>query len=219
MAEILYIDIHTHHEGRDGDVFRVLADTEPQAAGTPFSAGIHPQDVNRLNFNDFIPVWDNPLCIAVGECGFDRRFLAETGLEKQTDVFRKQALEAEKRNLPLIVHDVRMVPELLRLKKDLAPTVPWILHGFRGNERKCMEMIDSGFYLSFGDGLLRDAGNAEAFFARIPRGRILFETDAAETDIRRIHALAASMMSLSVRELSEIVKETFRKVFRYDPEQ
>lgn len=219
MTEVLYIDIHTHHAGRDGDVFRVLANTEPQAVDTPFSAGIHPQDVNRLNFNDFLPVWEDPLCLAVGECGLDRRHLAETGIDKQTDIFRKQALEAEKRNLPLIVHAVRMVPELLRLKKELAPTAPWILHGFRGNERKCMEMIDSGFYLSFGEGLLRDAGNMESFFARIPRGRIFFETDAAETDIRRIYALAASMMSMSVKELSETVKDGFRKVFRYDPEQ
>jgi len=168
-----------------------------------------------LKINDFLPIWDEPGCVAVGECGLDRRFLADLHQDKQLELFQMHAVEAEKRNKPLVIHDVRMFPELLRMKKELSPSVPWILHGFRGNEQKCLEMIGNGFYLSFGEGLLRDAGNMEPYFAKIPRGRIFFETDASDADIRQIYALAASMMSLGINDLSKIVKDNFRKVFRY----
>ena len=66
-------------------------------------------------------------------------------------------------------------------------------------------MIESGFYLSFGEGLLRDAGNMESFFHKIPDDRLFFETDESGADLRKIYALAASMRGTSVQSLRQTV--------------
>lgn len=74
-------------------------------------------------------------------------------------------------------------------------------------------MLDAGFLLSFGAGFLRDAGNVESFFAKIPASSLFFETDESGADIRQIYALAASMRGISVRELKTIVQANYKRIF------
>jgi Tat protein secretion system quality control protein TatD with DNase activity len=76
-------------------------------------------------------------------------------------------------------------------------------------------LLDAGFLISFGAGLLKDAGNLEPFFSRIPADRLFFETDDdPSTDIRAIYALAASMRGVPVDELCATVQANFRRIFQ-----
>ena len=68
--------------------------------------------------------------LAVGEAGLDK--LAEAPLTLQIEVFEYQARLAEEANKPLIIHLVKAVDELLKLKQKIQPVKPWIIHGFRG---------------------------------------------------------------------------------------
>ena len=215
-------DAHAHaREGHEapGDVFRLWNIGDPSAPVSPgvfFSAGIHPRDALKYAPADFESLWDSPYCLAVGECGLDRT--AEPPLPRQTAVFEAQAEQAVRRGKPLVIHCVRCFPELLRLKANLvgADSVAWVLHGFRGAKRKAFELLDAGFALSFGAGLLRDAGNMD-YFAEIPLDRILIETDESPEQFPPILAEASAMHLLPPSEFAEAVRSNFRRIFRHDP--
>ena len=212
-------DAHAHARAGaapDGDLFRLWNLGEPcpvPPETTFFSAGIHPQDALKYACADFEALWDAPNCLAVGECGLDRT--ADVPLARQTEVFAAQIEEAAKRNKPLVIHCVRCFPELIRLKKDSpADALPWVLHGFRGAKRKTFELLDAGFTLSFGAGLLRDAGNME-YFAEVPLDRILIETDESPELFPQILAEAAAMHLLPPSEFAAAVETNFRRIFRH----
>ena len=207
-----YIDFHTHRAAAGPDVFALQNFLSPMVPETGFyTAGIHPKDAEQFEIKDFEKIWNDPRCLALGECGMDRRY---PDLSKQSALFRAQAQQAETLHKPLLIHSVRTHDEICRAAKDLAPTVPWIIHGFRGKERTLFALLDAGFSVSFGAGLLKDAGNLEPFFSRIPADRIFFETDDdAGVDIRAIYALAASMRGVPVDDLCAAVRKNFRRIF------
>ncbi len=128
------------------DLFRPLP-------GALYSAGIHPwwtADAERTHrMLDALPrLLERPQVVRVGECGFDR--LRGASLETQVEVFEAQVAMAECFGLPMTLHIVRAFDVLLRLKKQLCPTVQWTVHGFRGGPALARQLLDAGLDLSFG---------------------------------------------------------------------
>ena len=72
----------------------------------------------------------HPQVLAMGEAGLDK--LADASLSLQREVFEYQARLAEETDKPLVIHLVKAVDELLKLKQKIRPVKPWIIHGFRG---------------------------------------------------------------------------------------
>ena len=212
-------DAHAHVVPRENDnVFRLWNIGDP-AFSVPefgfFSAGIHPWDAGRYDLAAFAPLFDSPRCLAIGECGLDRT--SEAALPLQMKVFEAQIAESVRRGKPLMIHCVRCFPELLRLKSAQKEDAPaWVIHGFRGTKRKAFDLLDAGCVLSFGAGLLRDAGNME-YFAEIPPDRILIETDESPELFDRILAEASAMHLLSPSEFAAIIRANFERIFRHDP--
>ena len=212
-------DAHAHGvPGADEQVFRLWNIGDPSCVvpeNVFFSAGIHPWDAGKYDLAAFAPLFDSPRCLAIGECGLDRA--SDAALPLQIKVFEAQIAEAVRRGTPLMIHCVRCFPELLRLKSAFAPDTPaWVIHGFRGTKRKAFDLLDAGCVLSFGAGLLRDAGNME-YFAEIPLDRILIETDESPELFDRILAEAAAMHLLPPSEFASIVRANFERIFRHDP--
>lgn len=105
MEDIPCIDIHVHPSAdliHAEDVIRIFSLTGPaeNTGDFLFSAGIHPKDAGYFRIQDFSAMWDDPHCIAIGECGLDRRYAPEIHLSKQTEIFLSQAEEAESRHIP-----------------------------------------------------------------------------------------------------------------------
>lgn len=212
-------DAHAHGvPGADETVFRLWNVGDPSCSVPEnifFSAGIHPWDAGKYELAAFASLFDSPRCLAIGECGLDRT--SDAALPLQMKVFEAQIAESDRRNKPLMIHCVRCFPELLRLKSALPDDSPvWVIHGFRGTKRKAFDLLDAGCVLSFGAGLLRDAGNME-YFAEIPLDRILIETDESPELFDRILAEAAAMHLLSPSEFAAIVRTNFKRIFRHDP--
>ena len=212
-------DAHAHGVPEEGDpVFRLWNVGDPSASVPEtsfFSAGIHPWDAGKYELAAFAPLFDSPRCLAVGECGLDRT--SESALPLQTKVFEAQIAESVRRGKPLMIHCVRCFPELLHLKSSLGGDAPeWVVHGFRGTKRKAFDLLDAGCVLSFGAGLLRDAGNME-YFAEIPLDRILVETDESPDLFGQILSEAAAMRLLPPSEFAAAVRSNFKRVFRHDP--
>ena len=212
-------DAHAHGTPAPGDeIFRLWNVREPDAAvpeNVFFSAGIHPWDAGKYELAAFERLFDSPRCLAVGECGLDRT--SDASLPLQMKVFEAQIAESVRRGKPLMIHCVRCFPELLRLKSGLPMDAPdWVVHGFRGTKRKAFDLLDAGCVLSFGAGLLRDAGNME-YFAEIPLDRILLETDESPDLFGQILSEAAAMHLLSPSEFAAAVRANFKRIVRHDP--
>ena len=212
-------DAHAHGvPGADDRAFRLwnIGDPASPVSGECFfSAGIHPWDAGKYEIAAFLPLFDSPRCLAIGECGLDRT--SEAALPLQMKVFEAQIEEAARRGKPLMIHCVRCFPELLRLKSALPDDAPaWVIHGFRGTKRKAFDLLDAGCVLSFGAGLLRDAGNME-YFAEIPLDRILLETDESPELFGQILSEAAAMHLLPPSEFAAAVRTNFKRIFRHDP--
>lgn len=208
-------DAHAHCGGGSSDVLRLWNVGTPNAKPEGlFSAGIHPKDAATLRLADFDSLFQDARCRAIGECGLDR--LAAPPLPLQTEVFLAHAERAEELAKPMLLHCVRCRPELLRIRRKRAPKQPWILHGFRGSERAAFELLDAGLVLSFGAGLLRDAGNVEPWFSRIPDDRILIESDEEPESLERVFALAAQMRGLDAATFRNLVEDNFRRLFHVE---
>ena len=211
-----YFNLHTHQFTNQPDVLE-LVNQYPQEfdASIPFySIGIHPLyiDENRLE-NDFQVLEDKlalPECLALGECGLDKR--SETSFDTQRSIFERQLLLAEKYNKPVVIHCVAAFQELIEIKKRLKVSVPMIVHGFSKKTELAQQLTDNGFYVSFGKNLLRNP-ELESVFVSIPNDRFLLETDMVEEGIRAVYALAAKYKGLELIELEEIVNKNFTRVF------
>ena len=151
-------------------------------------------------------------CLAIGECGLDKRIAIPLSL--QTEVFEKQLLLAQQYAKPVILHCVAAFQELIAIKNQLKITVPMIVHGFSKNEIIAKQLVDAGFYLSFGKYLLRNP-ELEPVFKTIPNERFFLETDTIEEGIREVYAIAAKIRTIEADILQQQIQKTYTKVFSH----
>src|SRR4029078_3015939 len=127
-------------------------------------------------------------CLAIGECGIDKRI--ETPLQIQTEVFEAQLKLAEKHQKPVVIHCVAAFQEVIEIKQRLKISVPMIIHGFSKNEQVAQSLIKNGFYLSFGKYLFQNPAT-ESVFKNIPLDSFFLETDTLELGIEEVYRHAA----------------------------
>ncbi|WP_269225431.1 TatD family hydrolase [Flavobacterium eburneipallidum] len=213
-----YFNLHTHQFTNQPDVLE-LVNQYPQefdASISFYSIGIHPLyiDENRLE-NDF-HILDQklglPECLALGECGLDKR--SETPFEVQQSVFERQLILAEKYQKTVVIHCVLAFQELIEIKKRLKIKVPMIVHGFSKKVELAKQLIDAGFYVSFGKNLLRNP-ELESVFKSIPNDKFLLETDMIEEGIQEVYALAAKYKGLGLEELQVIMNTNYKTIFEF----
>ena len=102
----------------------------PQEQGHLFSAGLHPWDVtgnDEDSFSTLEQLLALPQVLAVGECGFDT--LRGPSHDLQERAFVRQCNLSEYFSKPMILHVVRDFDSVIRLRKHLSPTQPWLIHG------------------------------------------------------------------------------------------
>lgn len=214
-----YYDIHTHHKPiHTEDVAIVNTIVAPAgiipahipaadvqlSANSLKSAGIHPLYIYDIKKQliELERLLTHPEMVAIGECGLDKR--AETPMDVQRFLLEQQVLLAEKLQRFLIIHCVKAWPELIATRKKIIPSVPWTVHGFRGNGELAGQLLKQNFYLSFGAYF-----NPEAVRAAWP-DRLLAETDDKEIDIRSVYACLADTLSLPVGRLALQIEKNVR---------
>jgi TatD DNase family protein len=212
-----FFNLHTHQFTNQSDVLELVNQYPQEFDETiPFySIGIHPLfiDGNRLE-SDFEIVEQKLVlkeCLAIGECGLDKR--SETPFESQVAIFEQQLLLAEKNQKPVVIHCVAALQELIAIKKRLQISVPMIVHGFSKNEIVAKQLIDQGFYVSFGKYLLRNK-ELESVFKSVPNNRFFLETDAIEEGIEAVYNLAASYKGIELNDLQDILIDNYKRVFK-----
>lgn len=150
-----YIDIHSHDIRYVSDqMYRILncRPTDLPCSNPHYSLGLHPwyaEDYSPTSLEALhVHIKQRPrgLC-AIGECGLDK--LCTTPFETQLEGFRLQIALSEQLHYPLIIHLVKAWDELLSLRKEIKPQMPWIIHGFRGKPTQAQQLLNLGLLLSF----------------------------------------------------------------------
>lgn len=212
-----FFNLHTHKFTDNSNIVELVNQYpwEFDATIPNYSIGIHPWHIDENRLESDLKTIEEKLalteCLALGECGLDKRI--EIPLTIQVTVFEKQIALAEKFQKPLVLHLVAAFQELIEIKNRLQISVPIILHGFSKNEQIAKQLIDNGFYLSFGKYLLRDP-ELESVFKSIPNDKFFLETDTIDETLEDVYELAANYKNIKIEDLIVIVNSNFNKVFK-----
>jgi TatD DNase family protein len=213
-----YFNLHTHKATNQTNILE-LVNQYPQEfdATIPYySIGIHPWFIVDERIEADLVIIESKLqeasCLAVGECGLDKRI--EIPMELQEMVFERQLLLAQQYNKPVVIHCVAAFQELIAIKKKLNISVPMLIHGFSKNAQIAKQLVDNGFYISFGKYLLLNK-ELETVFKSVPNNRFFLETDTTDEGIEAVYELAAKYKGISVNEIQEIVNSNFNEVFDF----
>jgi TatD DNase family protein len=212
-----FFNLHTHKWTNQSNVLEIVNQypQEFDAMIPYYSIGIHPWFIVEERIETDLAVIESKIqetnCLAVGECGLDKRI--ETPMELQQMVFEKQLLLAQKHQKAVVIHCVAAFQELIAIKKKLNISVPMLIHGFSKNAQLAKQLVDNGFYISFGKYLLLNK-ELEAIFKSVPNNRFFLETDALDEKIEAVYGLAAKYKGISVKEIQEMVNYNFLEVFK-----
>lgn len=216
MSKTRYINIHTHQpvSSKHEDVFELVNfhdQFEIVNAETYCSMGLHPwylQDQEH-QFEILGHYSRNAYVLAIGECGLDK--VCTTDWARQEIAFQNQIELAHKLNKPLIIHCVKAYTEVLSMLQKVK--VPVIFHGFNKKSALAMEIIQQGYYLSFGAVLLKDNNSVQEAFSQVPPDRFFLETDDAGISIAEVYQAAADIRKTEEEVIILQLQQNFKKVF------
>lgn len=139
-----------------------------EAAG---SAGRLPDGMSELALH--------PRVVAVGETGLDY-YYDHSPRDVQRACFREHIRLAGEIGKPLVIHgrdsygDLRVI-----LREECGGVARGVVHCFSGTEEDAADLLEMGFYLSFGGPLtFKKNDDLRELFRTIPEDRILLETDS-----------------------------------------
>lgn len=206
-------NFHSHDvNAREALISVDINDFNPQQ-GKVYSVGIHPWHIGdnwKQQVEQLAQAAQHPLVVAIGETGLDA--LRGPSLETQEQVMQAHINIAAATRKPLIIHCVRTSQQVLKLWRDNpeAHNVAWVIHGMRGNHNVAQQLLQAGFYLSFGS-----KHNSEAL-AITPHDRLLIETDdEPPSSINTVLATISSEIGISKRKLRSTIRHNALKIVRY----
>ena len=214
---VQFVNLHTHHQLSDENTISIVNQypNEFDKNIKNYSVGIHPWHLEMNSLASDLEIIEksckNNAMLAIGECGLDKRI--EQPSENQIIVFRNQLELAKKHNKPVIIHCVRAFQELIALKKELKLEIPMVIHGFSKGLALANQLIQQGFYLSFGKYLIQNP-NLKEVFKSVPNDRIFLETDLLDLEILDIYKLGSTYKEIDLLDLQNIIKNNFTKVFK-----
>ena len=144
--------------------------------------GLHPMFMAQHQADDLNHLYDwlsqkNP--IAVGECGLDF-FIKDADKTRQLAVFEAQVKLSCEFALPLIIHARKSLDLVFKILRKY-PSSTGVVHCFSGSEQQAHQLINLGFYLSFGGVITYPrAKKIRTLAANLPLEYLLLETDAPD---------------------------------------
>ena len=212
----MFINIHTHHSASNKiklEIQNVRSNFSSVDEFRYSSIGIHPCYINASTWRDEMQQVENfsanNAVLAIGEVGLDKICAIDFSLQKE--VFVAHIILANKLNKPLIIHCVRAFDEVHKLLIDNNNQVPVIFHGFNKNEILARQLINKGYFLSFGKSIL---GSAKEEVLRSVKLEYLFlETDDSTFSIEEIYHTAAAILKIDVKMLELQIQENAQQIF------
>lgn len=208
MNTLPYIDFHAHHPSLAGEW--VIQDGVQTRGRHPWylSADETRKDEDSYGYEE-----QPEGLLAIGESGLDK--LCDTPYDLQLQVFKEEVSKSERFRLPLYLHCVRAIDDVLCIRRALKACQPVIWHGYTGNDRQIGQLLSprterecGAFYFSFGFRHKEDALRA------CPLSRLLLETDNDTAQpVSLLYERVAAVLNLSLYTLVRQMHENYRALF------
>lgn len=147
------------------------------------AVGIHPnhcQDATERDWQEILELSTQSEVVAIGETGLDR-YWDYCPIEKQRYWFAKHIELSFETQKPLVIHMRECESDILAMLKEHQRDgkVIGIMHSFAGSWETAQQCLQLGMYISFaGMVTFKKSNELREVAARIPKDRILVETDA-----------------------------------------
>lgn len=211
-----FVNLHTHLFTNSDSILEIVNQYPNEFSDDipHYSIGIHPWYISDERLSEDLNFIKTKLqlkeCVALGECGLDKRI--EKKIELQIHVFESQLSLLTEISKPVILHCVAAFDEVISCKKNSLLKSPFIIHGFSKNIPLAKQLLNQDFYLSFGKYLLRNP-EMELVFKYVPNEKIFLETDTISESLEEVYTFAAKCKNISVQEMKEIVWNNYQSVF------
>lgn len=219
-----YIDIHNHDIiPKENNIVSICSffvqkfELEYNQYDSYFTIGLHPWHVDDVNLPEILSKLEEvarlPNCIGIGEIGLDK--VTSSSFNNQIIAFEQQLLLAKKLDMPVVIHNVRSLAEILHSIKKTKFENSVIFHGFTGKTQMASQIINTSnsFYLSFGKSLI-NSSILQDTLSLFPVSKLFFETDEGPYPIEEIYNKAAHILHSSVSDCKKIVYNNFINVFK-----
>lgn len=165
----------------DWDTVGALATAHPDMLAPAF--GIHPwrADTARDGWEDRLGerLRNHPRA-SIGECGLDR-WVTTPDIAIQLPVFIAHLRLASALHRPLTIHCLKAWEPMTRELLLSPPPAGFLMHSFNGSLETARRLLPIGAYFSFSGHFLHERKSAiREVFQRLPKDRILLETDAPD---------------------------------------
>ena len=205
---------------------RALVEPWPQVA---VSVGVHPnEDEGRdPSADELVTLAADPRVVAIGETGLDY-FRSDGDLTWQQERFRRHIAAARVCGKPLIIHTRAAREDTVAImREEGAREAGGVMHCFTEDWGTACAALDLGFYISF-SGILtfKTAEDLRQVAARVPRDRLLIETDSPylapiphrgkPSEPRYVAHVAeciARLCGVEVDEVAALTGENFSRLF------
>jgi TatD DNase family protein len=122
-------------------------------------------------------------CVAIGECGLDKRIATPLTLQQQLLEIHIEIANQLQR--PLIIHCVHAHNELIAQLRKHKNNCGGVIHAFTGSYETACQYIEMGFYLGVGGAITYErAHKTRTAVAKAPLEFILLETDAPDMPLQ-----------------------------------
>lgn len=191
--------------------------------GVYCALGLHPQMADQWNPGleaELARLVTHPKVVAIGEIGLDGRGSVAASVQKQA--FRAQLRIALSTGLPVILHAVQGLAELLEIGADEGiAKVGGVVHGFSGSRELATRILDLNLHLGIGPVLLRaNARKLPQALLHLPASALVLETDAPDMapgveSLVEIAQKLAELRGWNLAECARITSENACRLFKF----
>lgn len=151
--------------------------------GSVYAAyGVHPHDSQKYSseteslINEYL---DDSKSVAVGEIGLDY-YYDFSPKNIQQDVFRSQIRIAQKRNLPMIIHNRQADDDIMQIltQEHKGDRINAVMHCFSSTKDYALKAVDLGMHISFTGNITFKKTNLDDVIDAVSMDRIMLETDS-----------------------------------------
>jgi TatD DNase family protein len=213
-----FVNVHTHKPSVSNglEIINLVVGHDPTdnlPSKRLYSAGIHPWYTENLEKSKETLTHCStlPNISAIGECGFDSK--SPLPFPNQELLFIYHVELSEKLEKPLIIHSIKSINEVIRIKKELKPCMPWIIHGFNANKQTADECIKHGLLLSIGHQICNRESSIAKIIDQIPLTSLFFETDESDLPVEAIYEQYSLLTGKPLNDVCESIYANFARYF------
>jgi TatD DNase family protein len=217
LSKVKFINVHTHHSNTANAEVMAIRNFYWNQMGDnpidPISLSVHPWYLPTATTNVghtlLSLIAKHPTVKAIGECGLDK-FSSFSAVD-QRFYFEQCIAIANQTKLPLIVHCVRRLDEVLGMLKN--SKVPVLFHGFNNEIVHAKKIIDHGYMISLGPAIFKNAGRVQGIFKTLNLSHIMLETDHSPIAISSLYDMAVDLGGHVPAAFEAMMISNYKKIF------